>query len=84
MNYIAEINVMLLKDLLDPAGKAVGAGLSKLGIESVTDVRIGKHIKLQISSSSEDEAMKIAKEASQKLLANPVMEQADIKIIKAG
>lgn len=84
MNYIAEINVMPLKDLLDPAGKAVAAGLSKLGIESVTDVRIGKHIKLQLSCLSEDEAMKIAKEASQKLLANPVMEQADIKIVQAG
>lgn len=84
MNYIAEINVMPLKDLLDPAGKAVGAGLEKLGIGSVTDVRIGKHIQLQVSCSSQDEAMKIAEEASQKLLANPVMEQAFIKIVQAG
>jgi phosphoribosylformylglycinamidine synthase len=82
MNFIAEINVMPLKDLLDPAGKAVRSGLENLGITGINDVRIGKHIKLQISCSAEDEAMEIAKVASQKLLANPVMEQADIKIVQ--
>lgn len=65
---------MPLKELLDPQGKAVMGGLQNLGIRSVSDVRIGKSISLQIEAASADEAKKIAEEASRKLLANPVME----------
>ncbi len=80
MNYIAEIKIMPLKDLLDPAGKAVSGSLGKLGINNVDDVRIGKHIELHIASHSENEAMDIARNAVSQLLANPVMEHADIVI----
>lgn len=80
MNYIAEIKIMPLKDLLDPAGKAVSGSLDKLGISKISDVRIGKHIELHIDSNSENDAMEIAGKAVKQLLANPVMEQADISI----
>lgn len=83
MNFIAEINIMPLKDLLDPAGKAVQGGLIKLGISKIQDVRIGKHIKLNIDCESERTAKRIAEEAVEKLLANPVMEQAHIRIVSA-
>ena len=48
MNYSVHINVMPLKDLLDPQGKAVLGGLGNLGMNSIEDVRIGKHIMLQV------------------------------------
>jgi phosphoribosylformylglycinamidine synthase len=80
MNFTAEIKIMPLKELLDPQGKAVLGGLSNLGIKSVNDVRIGKHIQLQIEAASEDEARSIADEASRKLLANQVMEEFTIMI----
>lgn len=80
MNFVAEIKVMPLKELLDPQGKAVLGGLANLGIKSVTDVRIGRHIHLDIEASSSEEAKLIAEEASQKLLANPVMEEFQIVI----
>jgi phosphoribosylformylglycinamidine synthase len=72
---------MLLKDLLDPQGKAVQAGLKNLGFNGVNDVRIGKHITLQIDASSEEEAKQIADQASKKLLANPVMEFYEIEAL---
>ncbi len=53
MNFVAEIKVMPLKELLDPQGKAVMGGLSNLGIKKIDDVRIGKHIQLQIDASDE-------------------------------
>jgi len=71
---------MPLKDLLDPQGKAVMGGLSNLGLRGVEDVRIGKNILLQIEAASADEAKKIAEEAAQKLLANPVMEQFEVTL----
>jgi len=71
---------MPLKELLDPQGKAVMGGLKNLGIQSVSDVRIGKNIYLQIEAASADEAKKIAEEAGKKLLANPVMEYFEISV----
>lgn len=82
MNFTVEIKIMPLKELLDPQGKAVLGGLSNLGIKSVSDVRIGKHIQLQIEAASEEEAKSIAEEASRRLLANQVMEEFSIQISK--
>lgn len=74
MTYTVQVKVMPLKDLLDPQGKAVLGGLGNLGITGVTDVRIGKHIDLQVEADSPEAAKAIAEEAAKKLLANPVME----------
>lgn len=81
--FVAEINIMPLKELLDPAGKAVMDGLNKLNITNINDVRIGKHIKLHIEAGTKEEAEKSAQESVSKLLANPVMEYADIRIVQA-
>lgn len=81
MTYNVQIKVMPLKDLLDPQGKAVMGGLKNLGLEKVADVRIGKHITLQIDAASENEARQIAEDASKKLLANPVMEFYEIEMV---
>jgi phosphoribosylformylglycinamidine synthase PurS subunit len=80
MNFVAEIKIMPLKELLDPQGKAVLGGLANLGIKSINDVRIGKHIQLSMEAGSAEEARAIAEEAAQKLLANQVMEEFFISI----
>lgn len=79
MLYHIEVKVMPLKDLLDPQGKAVLNGLHNLGLK-VNDVRVGKNISLQVEASSEEDARKIAEEASRKLLANPVMEFYELEL----
>lgn len=81
MTYNVQIKVMPLKDLLDPQGKAILGGLNNLGINSIQDVRVGKHITLQIDAASEEEARKAADDASKKLLANPVMEFYEIEFV---
>lgn len=78
MIFSIQVKVMPLKDLLDPQGKAVMSGLQSLGLHSVTDVRIGKNIQLQVEAATKDEAVAIASEAAKKLLANPVMETFEI------
>ena len=72
--FIAEIDVMPLKALLDPQGKAVGHGLKNMGISEVENIRIGKHITMEIEAASKDAANKRVDEACKKLLSNPVME----------
>jgi phosphoribosylformylglycinamidine synthase len=81
MIYNIQIKVMPLKNLLDPQGKAVLSGLSNLGLTAVQDVRVGKHITLQIEADSEAAAKAIAEKASKKLLANAVMEYFEIEAI---
>ncbi len=80
MIFTVQIKVMPLKDLLDPQGKAVMGGLQNLGLNDVTDVRIGKHIDLQIEADAKEVALAIAEDAAKKLLANPVMEVYEIHV----
>ncbi len=81
MSFTVQIKVMPLKNLLDPQGKAVLGGLKNLGITNVNDVRVGKHITLQIDAPTEDAARAVANEAAQKLLANAVMEFYEIEFV---
>ncbi len=74
MKYIAEINIMPLKDLLDPQGKAVTNSMKNLGFNEVSNVRIGKHITLEIEADSEAAAGKRVDEACNKILTNPIIE----------
>lgn len=84
MTFNIHINVMPLKDLLDPQGKAVTGSLHNLGLSGVRDVRIGKHITLQVEATDEAAARGLAQDACKKLLANPVMEAFEIEISAAN
>ena len=75
MKFLAEINVMPQKEILDPQGKAVRIGLQNLGINQVADVRIGKHITVSLEAASEADANEIVTNACKKLLANLIMEE---------
>ena len=81
MKYTAEITVMPLKALLDPQGKAVSHGLKNMGLSEIENVRIGKHITLEIDAASEELASKKVEEACQKLLSNPIMENFTFKLV---
>ncbi|MBC7390572.1 MAG: phosphoribosylformylglycinamidine synthase subunit PurS [Opitutaceae bacterium] len=80
MLYIAEIDVMPQKEILDPQGKAVKLGLNNLGILNVSEVRIGKHITLEIDAENKDVAYQMVETSCKKLLANLIMEDFTIKI----
>jgi len=80
MKYIAEINIMPQKEILDPQGKAVKLGLHNLGIDNVSDVRIGKHITLELDADNEPSAKDKVEIACKKLLANLIMENFEYKI----
>ncbi len=73
---------MPLPKLLDPQGKAVKSTLENLGYKEVANVRIGKHIKLEINTNDEETAKQIAEEISRKVLTNEIMEYFKITIEK--
>ncbi|HTA28110.1 MAG TPA: phosphoribosylformylglycinamidine synthase subunit PurS [Bacteroidia bacterium] len=74
MKFIAEIDVMPLKALLDPQGRAVTTVLKNMGMPEFENVRIGKHVTLEVESDSEANAKVKVEAACKKLLANPIME----------
>ncbi|MGB3182417.1 MAG: phosphoribosylformylglycinamidine synthase subunit PurS [Cyclobacteriaceae bacterium] len=75
MKFTAEIDIMPLKEILDPQGKAVKLGLHNLGINEVSDVRIGKHITLNLEATDKEAAKEQVETACKKLLSNMIMEQ---------
>lgn len=80
MKYIAHINVMPQKALLDPQGRAVTASMKNLQLAEIENVRIGKHITLEINADSTDAANEKVELACKKLLANPIMETYQFKL----
>lgn len=80
MIFIAEIDIMPLKALLDPQGKAVSSSMKNVGLPEITNVRIGKHITLEIDANSEAEASKKADKACSEILCNQIMEEYEFKI----
>lgn len=72
--FHSKVYVTLKKSILDPQGKAVEQGIHALGFDSVSDVRIGKYIEMDIDTESRSEAERMTKDISEKLLANLVME----------
>lgn len=83
MKYKAEINVMPLKALLDPQGKAVEARLHNMGVKMAQNVRIGKHITLEVEAPDEKKASVIVEKACKDLLHNPIMESYEYRMEKA-
>jgi phosphoribosylformylglycinamidine synthase PurS subunit len=82
MKFRAEIDVMPLKALLDPQGKAVTRSMKNLGLAEIQQVRIGKHISLEVEAGSKDEAKKKVDDACKKLLCNQIMEFYEFEIVE--
>ena len=78
----ATVVVRLKTEVLDPQGDAVRRALGKLGFEGVKNVRVGKIVEIEI-----DEAHAHAADLKERLqrmademLANPVIEEFEIKV----
>ena len=76
----ARIFVTLKKGVLDPQGKAIQRSLSHLGFEGVEEVRVGKFMEVRLAEMGRAEAEKLLQDASQRLLANTVIEDYRVEI----
>lgn len=83
MKFTAKINVMPLKALLDPQGKTVSASMKRINLPEIDNVRIGKHITLEIDAADQATAEQKVEDACKKLLANPIMEFYEYSVTKA-
>lgn len=81
--FQAEIDVMPKKEILDPQGKAVTGSMKNLGLAEIQNVRIGKHITLEIEAENEEAANAKVDQACKNLLANLIMESYSFTLQQA-
>lgn len=83
MKFQAEIDVMPKKEILDPQGKAVTGSMKNLGLSEIQNIRIGKHISLEIEAANEEAAHAKVEQACKNLLANLIMESYSFELKQA-
>ena len=83
MQFLAHINIMPKTELLDPQGKVVVKNLPNLEVSGVSNVRIGKHVMIELEADDMDDAHDKVDTACRKLLANTIMEDYDFIVEEA-
>ncbi len=68
------VDVMPKSELLDPQGKAVSGALTRLGIDSFRDVRIGKRFELRVEGEVTEAVLAEARRIADDILSNAVIE----------
>ena len=77
---IAKIHITLKEEVSDPQGMTVKGSLSRIGINNIYSVRIGKYIEVSLDTDSLKDAEDHVKTMCEELLANPVIEQYTFEI----
>ena len=82
MTFRFEVVIQLKPGLLDPQGKTVQESLPRMGWDNVTEVRVGKHVRMTIVADTEEAARARAEEIAERFLSNPVIEEAVVRTME--
>ncbi|MGC2176130.1 MAG: phosphoribosylformylglycinamidine synthase subunit PurS [Acidimicrobiales bacterium] len=80
MNYSVVVDVTLRDGIADPEGATIERALPALGFSGVTDVKAGKSFRMTIDALSETDALERATALAERLLSNPVIEDASARL----
>ena len=78
--FAATVDITHLPGILDPQGAVIDRALPALGYTNVTQVKVGKNIRLVVDAESETAARTQVDEMCHRLLANPVIEAFSITL----
>jgi phosphoribosylformylglycinamidine synthase subunit PurS len=73
------VNVMLKPEILDAQGQAIHRALGRLGFDGVRSVRQGKRFEVELEGDLNDVARARVQEMAEKLLANTVIEDFEVR-----
>ena len=76
MNYSVIVEVALREGIADPEGATIERALPALGFTGVTNVRAGKAFRFDVEAPDEAAALEKATAMAERLLSNPVIENA--------
>jgi phosphoribosylformylglycinamidine synthase subunit PurS len=77
----ARVTVTLKAGILDPQGKAIEGALKSLGVSGIASVRQGKVFDIELEGVDKSRVETALKEASEKLLANTVIENYRVEFL---
>jgi phosphoribosylformylglycinamidine synthase len=80
MNYSVVVDVTLRKGIADPEGSTIERALPALGFTGVTNVHAGKSFRFDVEAENEQAALEKATSLAERLLSNPVIEDASARI----
>ncbi len=80
VRFEARVEITHLPGILDPQGATIERALPALGYDNVSDVRIGKSIRLVLDADDEAAARDQVEEMCRRLLANPVIEAYEVAL----
>tara|TARA_B100002051_G_scaffold275065_1_gene317758 strand:+ start:5855 stop:6145 length:291 start_codon:yes stop_codon:yes gene_type:complete len=81
--FKARVLVRLRPSVLDPAGEAARSAALRLGVDGVQSLRIGKAVDVQLEAPDESEARRRLEQLSDRLLANPVIEDWTLEMLNS-
>ena len=71
----------LRPSVLDPAGEAARGAASRLGVDGISKLRIGKAVELELEAADAAEARSQIELLSDRLFANPVIEDWSLELL---
>jgi phosphoribosylformylglycinamidine synthase PurS subunit len=77
------VNVTPKPGILDPQGRAVEGSLGHLGIDGVSDIRVGRRVELTVDAPSESAAREVVDRLASELLSNPLIEAYAVDVLAA-
>ena len=80
--FEVKVFIRLRPSVLDPAGEAIKSASSKLGVEGITSIRIGKMIEVKIEANQEENVKEKIDLLCDRLFANTVIEDYEYSIKK--
>jgi phosphoribosylformylglycinamidine synthase len=76
MNFLVVVEVTLRRGIADPEGATIERALPALGFSGISNVQAGKSFRMNVEAESEDAAIEKATALAERLLSNPVIEDA--------
>lgn len=80
IKFHAKITITLRKGILDVQGKTVENALHSIDFPTISGVRIGKFVELDVEADSKQAAFALVEDSCKKLIANPIIEDFVINI----
>ena len=80
--FEVKVFIRLRPSVLDPAGEAIKSASSKLGVQGITSLRIGKMIEVKIEGNQEEVVKEKIDLLCDRLFANTVIEDYEYSIKK--
>jgi phosphoribosylformylglycinamidine synthase len=80
MLFSVLVETRLRPGIADPQGSTIERSLPHLGFEGISGMRVGKAFRFTLDAADEATAQAQADEVTQRLLINPVIEDADVSV----